>query len=351
MSGESTELARIEEKQGFILAMGKMFAESGLFGCKNIPQGVVLAMHCVIKGISPLVIMQKYHLIDGKLSMRADAMLAGLLAEDCDYTIISRTSEKAEIEIEGRSGKQRFSLTWEEAQKEPFTKTKDGSIKHNWATPRSRMQMLWARVCSDGVRVMAPQVVCGVYAPEELSDEEQNAITIPASDVEVKPTASAQVITEEPQKAGRGRPRKTEAQSTTTSPPDASGPLVEGARVEPVSVTPAATLVTTPVQPEPAKTIESVPDLSETDYQKIVRLRDSIAEIVPDKKQFSVIWGKALAFTKLVIAGKSEQEGIDAGTPEKRAEMIRWLFGQHVAAQAKYGTKTLDQWAAEKPGM
>jgi hypothetical protein len=34
------------------------------------------------------------------------------------------------------------------------------------------MQMLWARVISDGVRTLAPEIVYGIYTPEETQDFE-----------------------------------------------------------------------------------------------------------------------------------------------------------------------------------
>lgn len=102
--------------------------------------------------------------------MRSDAMLAGLVEAGGRYKVVQRDSDAAKIEITIAGQTQAFALTWQEAQEEPFTKGKGGKIKDNWATPRSRMQMLWARVVSDGVRVMAPQVVCGGYTPEEISD-------------------------------------------------------------------------------------------------------------------------------------------------------------------------------------
>lgn len=35
--------------------------------------------------------------------------------------------------------------------------------------------MLWARITSDGVRAMAPEIVAGVYVPEEIEDFDSNS--------------------------------------------------------------------------------------------------------------------------------------------------------------------------------
>jgi len=49
-------------------------------------------------------------------------------------------------------------------------KSKNDELKFNWSTPRKRKQMLWARLVSDVVRAIAPQVVKGIYTPEEVAD-------------------------------------------------------------------------------------------------------------------------------------------------------------------------------------
>lgn len=165
---------RISDPMAAVQQLGRDIARSQMFGCSNEEQGRVFAMTCLAKRCDPLALVESYHVIEGHLSMKADAMLAGLVERGGSHRIIRRTPEAAEIEITLRDDTQRFALTWEEAKQEPFVygKERNGKrdIKKNWATPRSRMQMLWARVVSDGVRAMCPEVVCGKYAPEEIVD-------------------------------------------------------------------------------------------------------------------------------------------------------------------------------------
>lgn len=165
---------RISDPMAAIATLGRDIAHSQMFGCSNEEQGRVLAMTCFAKRMDPLALAESYHLIQGKLSMRADRMLAGLHERGGSHRIIQRNPEAAAIEITIHGDTQQFSLTWHDAQQEPFVygKEKNGKrqLKDNWATPRSRMQMLWARVVSDGVRAMCPEVVCGAYVPEEIDD-------------------------------------------------------------------------------------------------------------------------------------------------------------------------------------
>ncbi|KKK95680.1 hypothetical protein LCGC14_2670360, partial [marine sediment metagenome] len=174
---------RVQNPTEFLAALGRHITRSRMFGCETEDQGVVLALECAARRIPPLALSQKYHLIKGKLSMKADAMLGGLIDVGGKYEVISHTPDMAAIEITRDRKKQKFSLSWEEAQVEPFVylgkeadiikQLASGSkpnLKPKYATPRSRMQMLWARVVSDGVRVMAPDVVAGTYTPEEQED-------------------------------------------------------------------------------------------------------------------------------------------------------------------------------------
>lgn len=155
----------------FIERMGEAIAKSRLFGCENESQGKVLAMTCVAKQMDPLSLAQRYDIIQGNLSKKADAILAEFRSIiGGRHKIIERTPEAAEIELSLDGNTERFRFTWSEAEVEPFTKGKGGTLKDNYATPRARMQMLWARVVSDGVRAMAPEVICGVYTPEEIGD-------------------------------------------------------------------------------------------------------------------------------------------------------------------------------------
>jgi len=155
--------------------IGKMLEQSGMFGCSQEGQGMVLAMTCVQERMSPLKFIQTYHIIEGKPSMRSDAMLARFMELGGIYKILARDAEKAEISLKYKEAEGVFALTWEDIKKEPFVYKKDGkTLKTNWATPRSRMQMLWARVISDAIRAVCPIVNSGSYTPEEMQDFDDN---------------------------------------------------------------------------------------------------------------------------------------------------------------------------------
>jgi hypothetical protein len=176
--------SKIQNPVEAIERIGSFLAKSGMFGCERTEQGMVLAMACMTERKSPLEIKRRFHLVGGELSMRADAMLADLRSRGGKHKVVSRTADRAAIELTYDGQTQSFSFTWDEAKAEPFVYGRDGrTIKTNYATPWQRKKMLWARVISDAVHTMAPEVATGIYTPEELDDIPQttNQSTLLAS--------------------------------------------------------------------------------------------------------------------------------------------------------------------------
>ena len=202
---------RAHDIAAFLREMGDAIYKSRMFGCETLAQGHVLALECAAKRLPPLALAERYHLIQGKLSMKAEAMLADFHTL-CggEHEIVERSPEKAAIKIgfEGKRKSYTFELTWQDALNEPFVYLGKESevivalaagengrrslrLKPKYATPRARMQMLWARVVSDAVRAVAPEVVAGHYTPEEVSDL-GGMETLPADEivVDVEPEAA-----------------------------------------------------------------------------------------------------------------------------------------------------------------
>lgn len=187
-----------------LTTIGSAFAASGMFGIKNAGAGVVLAMTCIQQKITPLEFIQTYHIIEGKPSMRADAMLADFCSKyDGEFTIQERSAERVAIEL--KRGDKTFpaAFTWKEAQEENYCYCKDSKkLKDNWSTPRRRMQMMWARLISDSIRAFCPQVVKGTYTPEEIEEfsdsRQEKAVEVPASlaDVQTRMNQSTGIATE-----------------------------------------------------------------------------------------------------------------------------------------------------------
>lgn len=180
---------------GALRSVGEAIAKSGIVrGCETVEMGMMFAMTAAGRNVDPMALAQKYEILQGRLSMPAKVMLSEFALRGGEHRIIERTSEAAEIRLIYKGKDETFRLTWEEAQQETFvyngkeaetlrmiaaknTKLLAERLKPKYATPRARMQMLWARVVSDGVGVICPEVTTGVYTPEEIEDfaEESSA--------------------------------------------------------------------------------------------------------------------------------------------------------------------------------
>ncbi len=206
MSTELTFYDKFSDSESAVRMMGESIAMSKLFNCESVHQGNVIAMECLVRRIPPLMLAQRYHLIKNKLSMQADAMLAEFDMVG-KHRLIERSPERAAIELDLDGKTYRFELTWEQAQAEPFVyEGKEADvvaalaagrkppIKPKYATPRARMQMLWARVVSDSVTAIYPGAKSGCYTPEEVDDFQGGPSALPtagdAEDAEFTPVKS-----------------------------------------------------------------------------------------------------------------------------------------------------------------
>ena len=106
MSNEANALCvydRIENPMEAIKEMGHFLAKSGMFGCEKIEQGEVLALACICERKNPIDLLRTYHIIDGKLAMRADAMLSKYkeLGGKCVWKQADKEAAKAKFKYDG----------------------------------------------------------------------------------------------------------------------------------------------------------------------------------------------------------------------------------------------------------
>lgn len=166
---------QISDPMSACRAFGQDIARSQIFGCQNEHQGVVLAMECFARKCTPLTLATQYDIIQGKLSMKADAMLAGFEEAGGEYEVKEYSPSACEVTFKRGKSSITIRITWEEAKAESWPWMKDKKtgeirLKDNWETAIGRQDMMWARVVSRGVRRLAPGVVCGRYTPEEIVD-------------------------------------------------------------------------------------------------------------------------------------------------------------------------------------
>lgn len=168
-----------------LVTMGEMIARTKLFGTINPAEGYLLATISYQTDTPINELSQIYNMVHGRLTKKPDAMLADLLLLGGDYKILERTKDSAKIEFTCGDRSYISEVDFEKLKHEPVIYDgKEGdiaklinagqfnklSIKPKYSTERARMQMIWARCVSDGVRVVCPGACKGIYTPEEASD-------------------------------------------------------------------------------------------------------------------------------------------------------------------------------------
>lgn len=135
-----------------------------------------LMLLCQAEGLHPVSAMKRYHIIEGKPSMRADTMLAEYKRRGGRVRWIQRSAQVAEAHFwhpETDPDGVTITVTYRELEEAGVTQSYDRR-NQRWITKKNYRcfprQMLSARVVSEGVRLIDPGVVAGVYTPEEVSD-------------------------------------------------------------------------------------------------------------------------------------------------------------------------------------
>ena len=155
----STALITVDQVERMALAVAK----SGLFGVKTPDQAMALMLISQAEGLHPALAARDYHVINGRPTLRADAMLArfqtaGGRVEWGEYTdtrVVGTFSHPS-------GGSVRVEWTTKMAQ--------DAGLTRNPTWKSYPRQMLRARCISEGIRTVFPGVVVGTYTPEEAED-------------------------------------------------------------------------------------------------------------------------------------------------------------------------------------
>ena len=147
----------------------RILFESGLFpNAQNVGGVFTIVQYGREVGLSPVVSLNNVAIIKGKLSMSGASMLALAMKHGVKATVEEETNEVCSILFE-RDGFQpyRSTFTIEDADHAELLKQEDGKIKHEgWRKYPS--QMLRWRAVSKGLKVVAPDILAGVYTEEEI---------------------------------------------------------------------------------------------------------------------------------------------------------------------------------------
>jgi len=171
-----TAYSKINDSEGLEL-IGNAICRSGMFGCESKEAGIVFALQCMVENKPPLEMAKNYHLVKGKLTKRADAMLADFRrAGGKVYWSDLKNAEiqSAVFEFENQNTKASFSM--EDARRA-------GLVRKGSAWDKTPAAMLRARCVSETLRAIAPEIVQGVYVPEEIDVADATPIEIPKTTI------------------------------------------------------------------------------------------------------------------------------------------------------------------------
>ena len=150
--------------------MGQLAAASGYLGTRSQAEAITLMLVAQSEGRHPMSVAKEYHIINGKPSLRADAMLARFQTSGGSV----RWKEMGDTRVVGvfthpKGGEVTIDWDIERAKKACLGPALDKyGNPNNWMKfPR---QMLRARCISEGVRAVYPAVISGFLTPEEIED-------------------------------------------------------------------------------------------------------------------------------------------------------------------------------------
>jgi hypothetical protein len=151
-----------------------------MFGVSLPDQGKIIAISALANGVDAFQYMRTYHVFGGKLTMRAEAMLAELEKAGGRVEWKQTTSEICEADFYGPNSQKPFKvkISMEELKSSGVAMAEDPKTKKQYVKSvyaKFSRQMLRARATAEGVRAVCAKAVNGFYAPEEAEDfEPQN---------------------------------------------------------------------------------------------------------------------------------------------------------------------------------
>ena len=179
--------------------MAKAVSDSGLFGIKS--EAAAFSLMCIAQadGIPPIKAAVQYHIIDGKPSLKSEAMLARFQASGGKIRWKERTPQRCTLWLEHPQAGE-IEVTWD------IERAKAAGLAGRTTWKAYPAQMMSARCISEGIRALYPACVGGFYTPEEVRDFDAPP---PAPPEIPKPAQAANAAMPKP-KAAKTAPQEAE---------------------------------------------------------------------------------------------------------------------------------------------
>lgn len=143
--------------------MAVSVARSGLFGFKTPDQAMALMLVAQAENLHPAKAIQEYHIINGKPTLKADAMLARFQAAGGRVEWIEYTDTKVVGKFSHQSGGS-VTVEW------TVEMGRKAGLLGNPTWTKYPRQMLRSRCIAEGIRTVFPGVIVGSYSEEEGED-------------------------------------------------------------------------------------------------------------------------------------------------------------------------------------
>ena len=175
---------------GDIERMAFAVSKSNLFGVKTPEQALALMLVAQAEGMHPAIAATHYHVINGRPTLKADAMLSRFQAAGGTVNWKVYTDSEVTGTFSHPQGG-RVDITWTVAQAQTAGLTKNPTWRQY---PR---QMLRSRCISEGIRTVYPGVTVGVYTPEEVQDfapSPRTVVDVEPQMIELLPDVELEVV-------------------------------------------------------------------------------------------------------------------------------------------------------------
>lgn len=148
-----------------IQAMAQTIVQSGLFpSIKTADAAAGLMMLCQAEGLHPATAMSRYHIVQGRPCMKAEAMLGEFQRRGGKVKFHHLSDEGCKAEFFSPGIVDSVTIEWDVARA-----TKAGLMgKDVWQ--KYARAMFRSRVISEGVKTADPAATNGVHTPEETED-------------------------------------------------------------------------------------------------------------------------------------------------------------------------------------
>jgi len=155
--------------------------KSGLFThLENPTQAIAIVEFGRELGIPPMQALQMMAIVNGKLCVQSQLLLALFRKYGGEIEILESSAEKCRIKIKRPEGKEyEEEFTIQEAERLGLTR------KKNWKEQPENM-LFW-RAVAKAIRRYAPDLVLGVYTIEEMSEGEKTTVEDIEAEIETKP--------------------------------------------------------------------------------------------------------------------------------------------------------------------